>query len=150
MKGIFKIVIILGLVGVLAMIRVYEYRFFYDPFMYFFERAYQSGETVNYNFEMFSNLFLRFVLNTLVSLLILWVAFRSWGIIKFSALIYAAFLTVLFPVFMYLMENVEPGQYLAAFYVRRFLAHPLLILILLPAFYYYRLSRNITDEERIS
>ncbi|WP_423818115.1 exosortase F system-associated protein [Salinimicrobium sp. TIG7-5_MAKvit] len=150
MKGVFKIVIILGLVGVLAMIRIYEYRFFYDPFMYFFERAYQSGETVNYTFEMFSNLFLRFVLNTLVSLLILWVAFRSWGIIKFSALIYAAFLTVLFPVFMYLMENVEPGQYLAAFYVRRFLAHPLLILILLPAFYYYRLSRNITDEERIS
>ena len=150
MKGIFKIIIILGLVGVLAMIRIYEYRFFYDPFMYFFERAYQSGETVNYTFEMFSNLFLRFVLNTFVSLLILWVAFRSWGIIKFSALIYAAFLTVLFPVFMYLMENVEPGQYLAAFYVRRFLAHPLLILILLPAFYYYRLSRNITDEERIS
>ncbi|WZL87876.1 exosortase F system-associated protein [Salinimicrobium sp. 3283s] len=150
MKGVFKIIIILGLVGVLAMIRIYEYRFFYDPFMYFFERAYQSGETVNYTLEMFSNLFLRFVLNTLVSLLILWVAFRSWGIIKFSALIYAAFLTVLFPVFMYLMENVEPGQYLAAFYVRRFLAHPLLILILLPAFYYYRLSRNITDEERIS
>ncbi|MCX2838080.1 exosortase F system-associated protein [Salinimicrobium sp. MT39] len=145
MKGIFKIIIILGLVGVLAMIRIYEYRFFYDPFMYFFERAYQSGETVNYTFEMFSNLFLRFVLNTFVSLLILWVAFRSWGIIKFSALIYAAFLTVLFPVFMYLMENVEPGQYLAAFYVRRFLAHPLLILILLPAFYYYRLSRNIED-----
>jgi exosortase F-associated protein len=150
MKGVIKIIIILGLVGVLAMIRVYEYRFFYDPFMYFFERAYQSGETVNYTFDMFFNLFLRFVLNTLVSLLILWVAFRSWGIIKFSALIYAAFLTVLFPVFMYLMEKVEPGQYLAAFYVRRFLAHPLLILILLPAFYYYRLSRNIKDGERIS
>ncbi len=150
MKGIFKIVIILGLVEVLAMIRLYEYRFFYDPFMYFFERAYQSGETVNYTFEMFSNLFLRFVLNTLVSLLILWVAFRSWGIIKFSALIYVAFLVVLFPIFVYLMHHVEPGQYLAAFYVRRFLAHPLLILILLPAFYYYRLSRNIKDGERTS
>lgn len=143
MKGVTKIIIILGLVGVLAMIRLYEYRFFYDPFMYFFEKAYQSGDTIDYSFQMFFNVFLRFFLNTLVSLLILWVAFRSWGIIKFSALIYAAFLVVLFPIFVYLMHHVEPGQYLAAFYVRRFLAHPLLILILLPAFYYNRLSRNL-------
>lgn len=145
MKGV-KIIIILGLVGVLAMVRVYEYRFFYDPFMYFFERAYQSGDSINYTFEMFFNVFLRFSLNTLVSLLILWVAFRSWGIIKFSALIYVAFFVVLFPLFIYLMENVAPGEYLAAFYVRRFLAHPLLILILLPAFYYYRLSSFKIDE----
>ncbi|UZH54248.1 exosortase F system-associated protein [Salinimicrobium tongyeongense] len=145
MKGVTKIIIILGLVGVLAMIRLYEYRFFYDPFMYFFEKAYQSGDTIDYSFQMFFNVFLRFFLNTLVSLLILWVAFRSWGIIKFSALIYAAFLVVLFPIFVYLMHHVEPGQYLAAFYVRRFLAHPLLILILLPAFYYNRLSRNLKD-----
>jgi exosortase F-associated protein len=143
MKGVTKIIIILGLVGVLAMIRLYEYRFFYDPFMYFFEKAYQSGDTIDYSCQMFFNVFLRFFLNTLVSLLILWVAFRSWGIIKFSALIYAAFLVVLFPIFVYLMHHVEPGQYLAAFYVRRFLAHPLLILILLPAFYYNRLSRNL-------
>lgn len=140
MKGVVKIIIILGLVGVLAMIRVYEYRYFYDPFMYFFERAYQSGETIDYTFEMFFNVFLRFLLNTLVSLLILWVAFRSWGIIKFSGLIYTGFFIVLFPLFIYLMEHVQPQEYLAAFYVRRFLAHPLLILILLPAFYYYRLQ----------
>ncbi|WP_029034223.1 exosortase F system-associated membrane protein [Salinimicrobium terrae] len=148
MKGVFKIIIILGLVGVLALIRIYEYQYFYDPFMYFFERAYQSGETINYTFEMFFNVFLRFVLNTLVSLLILWVAFRSWGIIKFSSLIYTAFFVVLFPVFIYLMENVRPQEYLAAFYVRRFLAHPLLILILLPAFYYYRLSRSVNIEKK--
>ncbi|MCY2688618.1 exosortase F system-associated membrane protein [Salinimicrobium sp. TH3] len=140
MKGVVKIIIILGLVGVLALIRVYEYRFFYDPFMYFFEQAYQSGETIDFSFEMFFNVFLRFSLNTLVSLLILWVAFQSWGIIKFSGVIYLTFFIVLFPLFVYLMHHVQPQDYLAAFYVRRFLAHPLLILILLPAFYYYRLQ----------
>ncbi len=145
MKGVVKIIIILGLVGVLALIRVYEYRFFYDPFMYFFEQAYQSGETIDFSFEMFFNVFLRFSLNTLVSLLILWVAFQSWGIIKFSGLIYLTFFIVLFPLFVYLMQHVQPQDYLAAFYVRRFLAHPLLILILLPAFYYYRLQRSVAD-----
>lgn len=128
------------LVGVLALVRLYEYQFFYDPFMYFFEQAFQKGETIDYTFDMFFNVFLRFFTNTLISLLILWVAFRSRGILKFSSLIYVGFFVVLFPLFIYLMYHVEPEDYLAAFYVRRFLAHPLLILILLPAFYYYRLS----------
>lgn len=142
MRAVTKILIISGLVGILALVRLYEYKFFYDPFMYFFERAFQSGETIDYSFEMFFNVFLRFLVNTFISLLILWVAFRSREIIKFAGIIYAAFFIVLFPLFIYLMHHVQPGDYLAAFYVRRFLAHPLLILILLPAFYYYRLSRQ--------
>lgn len=145
MRAAIKILIILGLVGVLAMVRLYEYRFFYDPFMYFFERAYQSGETINYSFGMFFNVFLRFLVNTFISLLILWVAFQSRGIIKFAGIIYAGFFIVLFPLFVYLMHHVQPQDYLAAFYVRRFLAHPLLILILLPAFYYYRLQRSVPE-----
>lgn len=135
-----KIMIILCLVGLLALVRLYEYRFFYDPFMYFFEQAFQRGETLDFTTDMFFNVFLRFLLNTVISLTILWVAFRSWGIIKFASIIYAGFFIVLFPLFIYLMHNVDPEDYLAAFYVRRFLAHPLLILILLPAFYYYRLQ----------
>ena len=140
MRSALKIMIILGLVGVLALIRLYEYRFFYDPFMYFFEQAFREGSTLDFSNQMFFNVFLRFFLNTLISLLILWVAFRSRGIIKFAALIYAGFFIILFPLFIYLMHIVSPDDYLAAFYVRRFLAHPLLILILLPAFYYYKLT----------
>ena len=140
MRIVFKILIILVLVGVLALIRLYEYSFFYDPFMYFFEQAFQRGEDLELTTGMFFNLFLRFLLNTFISLIILWVAFRSWGIIKFASLIFAGFFFVLFPLFIYLMQHVRPEDYLAAFYVRRFLAHPLLILILLPAFYYYSLS----------
>ncbi len=145
MKAVIKIVLILALVGVLALVRLYEYRFFYDPFMYFFEKAFQSGETIDFSFEMFFNVFLRFLVNTFISLLILWVAFKTWEIVKFSAFIYAGFFIVLFPLFVYLMHHVQPDDYLAAFYVRRFLAHPLLILILLPAFYYYRLQRSFED-----
>lgn len=145
MKAVIKVLIILGLVGILALVRLYEYRFFYDPFMYFFEKAFQSGQTIDYSFEMFFNVFLRFLVNTFISLLILWVAFRNWGIIKFASLIYAGFFIVLFPLFVYLMHHVQPEDYLAAFYVRRFLAHPLLILILLPAFYYYRLQRSVAE-----
>jgi exosortase F-associated protein len=141
MKAAIKVILILALVGVLALVRLYEYRFFYDPFMYFFEQQYRAGESIDFPAYMFLNVFYRFLLNTLISLLILYVAFRSKSIVKFSALIYAGFFIVLYPLFVYLMHHVEPEEYLAAFYVRRFLAHPLLILILLPAFYYYRLSQ---------
>lgn len=143
MRIAIKFILILVLVSMLALIRLYEYRFFYDPFMYFFEQAFQRGETLDFTTTMFLNVFFRFFLNTLVSLAILWVAFRSWGIIKFAALIYAGFFVALFPLFIYLMNHVRPEDYLAAFYVRRFLAHPLLILILLPAFYYYKLSTGV-------
>lgn len=143
MKIAGKITIILVLVAVLVFIRLYEYRFFYDPFMYFFEQAFQRGETLDFNTSMFLNLFLRFLLNTFISLAILWVAFENLGIIKFAGLIYACFLLVLFPLFIYLMNHIDPKDYLAAFYVRRFLAHPLLILLLLPAFYYYKLTIGI-------
>lgn len=143
MKIAGKITIILVLVAVLVFIRLYEYRFFYDPFMYFFEQAFQRGETLDFNTSMFLNLFLRFLLNTLISLAILWVAFENLGIIKFAGLIYACFLLVLFPLFIYLMNHIDPKDYLAAFYVRRFLAHPLLILLLLPAFYYYKLTIGV-------
>lgn len=142
MRAVTKILIIIGLVGVLALIRLYEYRFFYDPFMYFFEKQYVAGEGIDYPAYMFWNVFWRFLLNTMISLLILYVAFRKRSIIRFSVFIYAGFFIVLFPLFVYLMHHVQPQGYLAAFYVRRFLAHPVLILILLPAFYYYRLKSS--------
>lgn len=140
-----KVAIIGALVGVLVLIRMYEYRFFYDPFMYFFEQSFQEGTQLKVPTEYYFNVFLRFILNTVVSLIILFVTFKSVAMIKFATLIYAGFFVVLFPLFIFLMHHVSPNDYLAAFYVRRFLVHPVLVLILLPAFYYYRLQRTAGD-----
>lgn len=144
-----KILLIGFLVMLLAMVRMFEYQFLYDPFMYFFENAFRNHERLLFTQEMFFNVFLRFLINTVISLTILYVAFRDMGIIKFSGVIYALFFIILFPSFVYLMQNVQPDDYLAAFYVRRFLAHPVLILILLPAFFYNRLNKanRVKEEE---
>ncbi|MFD2516931.1 exosortase F system-associated membrane protein [Salinimicrobium flavum] len=141
MKPLVRVAIILFLVGVLALIRLYEYDLFYDPFMYFFEIA-VTGKDLNVPSYMYFNLFVRFLLNTGISLLILQVAFHNRGIIKFATGIYLAFFLAFFPIFIFLMHRVQPDDYLAAFHVRRFLAHPVLVLILLPAFYYYRLKQK--------
>lgn len=149
MKPGTKLLIIGFLVILLAMIRMFEYQFFYDPFMHFFENAFRPHESLDFPPKMFFNVFLRFLLNTVISLLILLVAFRSWGIIKFASLIFISFFVVLFPLFIYLMQHVTPDDYLPAFYVRRFLAHPVLILILLPAFFYYRLQKGQVEKAEI-
>lgn len=140
MKLLKKLILIGFLVGVLVLIRMVEYQFFYDPFMYFFSTG-ENAAKVTYPKMLFFSVFFRFLLNTVISLAVLWVAFRKVAIIKFAALLYAVFFVLLFPIFLYLMQHVTMEDYLAAFYVRRFLVHPVLILLLLPAFYYYRLRR---------
>lgn len=141
MKPWLKILIILPLVGLLAMVRWVEYSYFYDPFMYFFEQDFH--DELQIPAWMFFNVFLRFLVNTIISLVILYVAFQSRGILKFSGIIYAGFFLVFFPLFVYLMSHIHTDNYLPAFYVRRFLAHPVLVLILLPAFYYYWLQQKL-------
>jgi exosortase F-associated protein len=56
-----------------------------------------------------------------------------------------------FSVFAFLIINIEEEHFMALFYVRRFLIHPLFVIILLPAFYYYRLKiRNNNKFETLS
>ncbi|APG61077.1 exosortase F system-associated membrane protein [Christiangramia salexigens] len=128
------------LVLVLAAIRYFEQDLFYDPLIMFFKSDYLLGIIPPMNMaELMMNLSLRYFLNTILSLLIIYLAFRDKGILKFSVILYAILYVVATSVFIFLVLNIEREHYLALFYVRRFLIHPLFLLILLPAFYYYRL-----------
>ncbi|AVR44301.1 exosortase F system-associated protein [Christiangramia fulva] len=139
-KRRYRIVQIGALVLCLAAIRLFEDGLFYDPLIRFFKSDYLLGEIPEYHLgKLLLNLFIRFMLNTLISLAIIYLAFRDIQILRFSALLYAILLVAGFIVFTFLLINIEHEHYLALFYVRRFLIHPLFILILLPAFYYYRL-----------
>lgn len=129
------------LVLLLAAIRLFEESLFYDPLTYFFKSDYLTGSIPEMDFGLLVlNLLLRFLLNTAISLAIIYLAFRNKQIMKFSGILYAILFVLGFSMFVFLILNIENEHYLALFYVRRFLIHPLFILILLPAFYYYRLS----------
>ena len=131
------------LVILLAAVRLFEESLFYDPLTYFFKSDYLTGKIPEMNFGLLTlNLIFRFIINSLISLAIIYVAFRDKQIMKFSGILYALLFVLGFSVFFYLILNLENEHYLALFYVRRFLIHPLFLLILLPAFYYYRLRQN--------
>lgn len=137
MSKTLRIAFVFLLLVLLVTIRAVEEIWFYDSFMHFFH-GYKAEEYLSWSLHM--RIVLRFLLNTFISLAILYLVFRSGSVVKFSAYLYMILLVVLFPLYMFLMQQVESGDFLAAFYVRKFLVHPIMILLLLPAFYYHRLK----------
>ncbi|WGK65348.1 exosortase F system-associated membrane protein [Croceiramulus getboli] len=138
MKTSFRILVIVLLFILLAFIRFRESVLFYDPLTEFFKGNFLNQALPEINYPKFLlHLFFRFTINSLISLLILWVAFEERGIITFAALLYGILFVLLFSVFVVLLQTSEQ-EFMSLFYVRRFLIHPLFILLLLPAFYYYK------------
>jgi exosortase F-associated protein len=73
------------------------------------------------------------------------------NILKFSFVLFIILFIASFTAFAFLMFNIEEQLFMALFYVRRFLIHPLFVIILLPAFYYYRLKiRNNNKFDSLS
>ncbi len=125
----------LGFVA-LTMIRLFEDEIFYDPLLHFFKGNYHLVAAPEFDFwKLFLATIARYLLNTFISLLILVLLF-SKSVLKFSLVIYSLLLLVLAPVFLYLLSTMEIDLHFLLFYVRRFLIQPLLILLLIPAFYY--------------
>lgn len=139
MHKVTKYILLLILVMMLILIRFFEDVLFYDPYLEFFQNDYLYMDSPRREVaKVFGFTTLRFVLNTLISLAILFVVFKDKSIIKFSVLIYAiAFLMVLY---LYFVVNPNQEDYYLFFNVRRFLIQPIFLILLLPAFYYHKLK----------
>jgi len=131
--------ITIAVVG-LATIRYFEDFLFYDPYLQFFKNDYlyiDSPRRETFKLTVFTTL--RYVMNTGISLWIIYIVFKDRGMVKFSLYIYGiAYLFLLAP-FLYFVINPRQEDYYLFFNIRRFLIQPLIIIILLPAFYYHRL-----------
>lgn len=135
-----KWTIVAGLFGLLILIRLFESQLFYDPLLKFFKQDYLHQKVPEADFaKLMLNTAFRFLLNTIISLTILYVVFQEKGIVKFSVFVYALAFLVLFPWMVWLIANASPeSNYNVLFYVRRFLIQPIILLLLLPAFYYHK------------
>jgi len=143
-KNRFKICIALLLVFLLALVRIFEHALFYDPFAYYFEGDYLNLTFPEYNnWKLLGSLTQRYLLNTSISLAIIFVLFRDLGLAKFSAVLYAFFFVVLMVSFFGLITFTGNENNFIIFYVRRFLIQPIFVLLFVPAFYYQRrMSKN--------
>lgn len=142
MSNITKYILILGLIGLLVLIRVFENELFYDPYLLFFQNDYlymdfPRREILKLTF--FTSL--RYGLNSLISLGIIYLFFKDKSIVKFLGFIYTVAYAILILIFLYFVINPRQEDYYLFFNFRRFLIQPILLLLLLPAFYYYKLKQ---------
>lgn len=139
MNTFVKYGLLLVLGTLLVLIRVFEEQIFYDPYLSFFKNDYLYLDSPRQEtFKLTAFTVLRYALNTILSLAILFVLFKDKNIIKFSAILYAIALVVLLLLFLYFVINPKQDDYYLFFNVRRFLIQPLILLLLIPAFYYFK------------
>lgn len=142
MPKLTRYIFVFILILVLIAIRGFEDELFYDPYLTFFENDYLYID--NPRREVAKLLFftsLRFLLNTLASLGILYFIFQDKIMIKFSVVLYVIAYVVLLIPFLYFVINPKQEDYYLFFNIRRFLIQPIGLILLLPAFYYYKLNR---------
>lgn len=137
------------LVFLLISIRFYENQLFYDPLLRFFKSSgYLQNQIPDFNpYQLILNTIFRYTLNSFISVAIIAIAFQDRNIIKFSAVLYLLLLILIGSIFSYLIFTIENQHYLVLFYVRRFLIHPIFLLVLFPAFYYYRLKQRNNNQD---
>jgi len=129
----------------LALVRVFENELFYDPFIQFYKQLHYINKTPNYSLtNLLIHTFFRYSINSLLSILILLIAFRKRDIMRFTIIFYTVLFFVLISFYTVILLNFTEEFYKIFFYVRRFLIQPIFILLLLPAFYY---QQKITPQK---
>lgn len=139
MTKLLKYLSLVLLVGLLVLIRIFEEQLFYDPYLSFFKNDYlyiDSPRQEVFKLTLYTSL--RYVLNTIISLGILYVLFRDIGVLKFATLVYAVAYIILLALFLYFVISPKQEDYYLFFNTRRFLIQPIILLLLIPAFYYHK------------
>lgn len=132
----------LFLILLLVLIRVFEDQLFYDPFLNYFKTEYAHLPFPKINIiKLFFSLGIRFYLNSVVSLFLLYVLFADKPLVKFSALLYMILGSILMISFIFVLTFFAEESKMTLFYIRRFLIQPIFILLFIPAFYYQKKSK---------
>jgi exosortase F-associated protein len=135
-----------GLVAVLFLVlvavRAFEDVLFYDPYLSFFRKDYLYIDSPRREVaKLVAFTSLRYLINTIASLGIIYLLLKDKGMLKLAILLYSgAFILLIIP-FLYFVINPKQEDYYLFFNVRRFLIQPLFLILFLPAFYYFKLNR---------
>jgi exosortase F-associated protein len=141
MKKVTRIGLIFFLLLLLIGIRAFIEPFFYDPLINYYKSNYLMNSIPELNLGCyFLNIFFRYSINSIISILIIILVFNNFKTIRFVIKFYA-FAFVILSILLLLFLQFEPlSNKFVIFYIRRFLIQPLFLFILLPAFYYQKLK----------
>lgn len=140
----FRVVWVLVLVVLLVSVRAFENQLFYDPFTAYFKSAFVSANyPAGYDgWLLFGSWIFRYLLNSVLTVLIVYVVFRDKDMAQFSAVLLSVFLVVLLVLLYLLLHHFDENQKMTLFYVRRFMIQPLFLLLFVPGFYFQKQSEK--------
>jgi len=131
----FLLLLILLFVG----IRFFEQTLFYDPLLIYFKNDYLELPFPDFDLmKLGFSTFIRYVLNSVISLMVIYILFRDLSLLKFTGFLYVFFGLVLFLVFFWILFFGDHNSNFVLFYVRRFLIQPLFLVLFIPAFYFQK------------
>ena len=134
-----RIVITFVLFGLLFLVRAYEADLFYDPLILYFQNDYLYKPIPQIDsWHLVVDMLFRYSINSLITLGIIYMIFRKKKYVKFTGFFLMTAFMIMIIIFSLLLRTKFESGYLFPFYIRRFIVHPIFLLILLPAFYYYR------------
>lgn len=147
MKRILTLIGIVVCMIVLILIRYFEASLFYDPLLLFFKTNYHKSSLPKLSLlELCVAIGYRYALNAIASLGILWFLFKKISFLKFSAYLYVIFFVIMLVTFIVLYQALPVGPHQPLFYVRRFLIQPILLFLLVPAFYIFKVRLKEGDQ----
>ncbi len=131
------------LIVALISVRVFESNLFYDPFNFYFKSNFQNLPIPDFNIVRLTySLTLRFLINLTISLSIIWVLFKNKTYLKASLWVNFTFFVILLTSFIIFSEFESNWIKMLLFYIRRFLIHPIFLLILVPGFYFIQFKKT--------
>lgn len=136
MKILNWLLVIAGICGLIG-VRILEEKLFYDPFLGYFHEANKNIEFPIFEWEkLILGYVFRFFLNLLFSCLIIQGLFKNRQWTLQGAVMMMIVFAIALPIYLYCIGNQFEIGYLFSFYMRRFVIQPLIILLIIPMFYY--------------
>jgi len=139
MNKLTRILLVSILFVLLFLVRAYEMDLFYDPLIVYFQNDYLYSSIPEINsWRLVVDMLFRYSINSVISLGIIHLIFQNKKYVKFSGFLLMLAFMIMIVIFSFLLRSNFESGYLLPFYIRRFIVHPLFLIILLPAFYYHK------------
>lgn len=136
MKILSWFLVIIGVFGLIG-VRALEDRIFYDPFLNYFHEANKNIAFPDFEWgKLIVGHLFRFILNLFFSCVIIHFIFKNKEWTMQGALLITIIFAITFPIYLYCISDRFEIGYLFSFYMRRFVIQPLILLLIIPLFYY--------------
>ncbi|AZB21090.1 exosortase F system-associated protein [Kaistella haifensis] len=143
MKILNWIIVILGIFGLIG-VRMMEDRLFYDPFLDYFHLANKDAVFPDFVwFKLVLNYLFRFLLNLILSAVVVHFIFKNKQWTVQAMVLMLIVFAITFPLYLYAISTKFEIGYLFSFYMRRFVIQPLILLLIIPMFYYRKHALGI-------